>query len=134
MRKIRTALKSVYLFVLSFLAVFFPSVTFAQETIQIKPPSVGLNTETKLGTIIGNMISIIMVAGAIFVLVMLVIGAFQWITSGGEKEGVSKARERIINALIGLVILSIAFVLAKVVGSVVGINLSNVTLPRLDTP
>ncbi len=134
MRKIRTALKSVYLFVLPFLAVFFPSVTFAQETIQIKPPSVGLNTETKLGTIIGNMISIIMVAGAIFVLVMLVIGAFQWITSGGEKEGVSKARERIINALIGLVILSIAFVLAKVVGSVVGINLSNVTLPRLDTP
>jgi hypothetical protein len=45
---------------------------------------------------------------------MLIWGAFEWITSGGDKDAVGKARNRILNALIGLAVLAIAVALTSV--------------------
>jgi len=67
--------------------------------------------------------------GVLLVLVMLIWGAFEWITSGGDKEAVGKARSKIINALIGMAVLAIAFALARVAGQFTGINIENITIP-----
>ncbi|MDP3758412.1 MAG: hypothetical protein Q8Q86_01725, partial [Candidatus Daviesbacteria bacterium] len=65
-------------------------------------------------------------------LFMLIIGAFQWITSGGDKEGVESARKRITHALIGFAILALAFLIVQVVGQVVNINILDIqSLPVL---
>lgn len=60
---------------------------------------------------------------------MLIIGAFEWITSGGDKEAVGKARNRIINALIGLAVLAVAFALARLGAHFVGVDISNIKIP-----
>ncbi|MBI2011480.1 hypothetical protein HYS91_01795 [Candidatus Daviesbacteria bacterium] len=96
----------------------------------LKPGS-GVDPNTALGTIIGNLVTIVIVLGALMVLVFLVIGAFNWITSGGEKEKVASARGTILNALIGLVVLAVAFVIANVAGAVVGISIFNLEIPTL---
>ena len=59
------------------------------------------------------------ISGIIF-LFMIVIGATQWIMSGGDKEAVAKARSRITHAIIGIVLLSLAFTIAKFVGDLTG--------------
>ena len=38
-------------------------------------------------------------------LVYLILGAFSWITSGGDKEAVSKAQQKIQAAVVGLIVL-----------------------------
>ena len=53
-----------------------------------------------------------LVAGLI-ALIYLLLGALGWITSGGNKENVDKAREKIQNALIGVILI---FVVLAVVG------------------
>ncbi|MBI2314685.1 hypothetical protein HYU93_01330 [Candidatus Daviesbacteria bacterium] len=58
--------------------------------------------------------------------------AFEWITSGGDKEAVGKARGRIINALIGLAVLAVAFALANVAARFTGLNLFDLTIPAPD--
>jgi hypothetical protein len=49
--------------------------------------------------------------GALAVIVYFLLGAFTWITSGGDKTKVEDARNKITNAIIGLVLLVSSFVL-----------------------
>jgi hypothetical protein len=53
---------------------------------------------------------------------MILWGAVDWILSGGDKEKVSNARKRITQAIIGLVILSLVFVIMAIAGQITGIN------------
>lgn len=95
--------------------------------IQIDRPKQGF---ASLGNAISNFFTIALVVAIILVLVMLIIGAYEWITSGGDKEAVAKARNRIINALIGLVVLAVAFALARLAGQITGFpDIFNLVLP-----
>lgn len=101
---------------------------FAQATtitIQ-KPKNAGYND---LGEFITASIRLLFAVAAVSVLIMLVWGALQWIFSGGEKDAVAAARNRILNALIGLAILAVAVAIAVVFGRFVGIDLFNLIIP-----
>lgn len=116
--------------ILSYLAT--ASRVFAQVDIGITPPKQGIAPTATVGTVLSNALTIIFVFAAIAVLFMLIWGAFQWVTSGGDKEAVGKARGRIIHALIGLAILALAFLITNVVGQIVGINILDLQkLPTL---
>ena len=93
-----------------------PAVVLAQE-VTIDKPSQGFPS---LGNFITNTLTIAFLVALLVVLAMLIWGAFEWITSGGDKEAVGKARGRIINALIGLAILAIAFALTRVAAQFLG--------------
>ncbi|HSX17871.1 MAG TPA: pilin [Candidatus Saccharimonadales bacterium] len=65
-------------------------------------------------------INILSTVVGIVAVIMLVIGAFRYITSGGNDQAVASAKKTIIYALIGLVIVALAetivkFVLGKVI-------------------
>ncbi|MBI4040141.1 hypothetical protein HY389_02195 [Candidatus Daviesbacteria bacterium] len=62
---------------------------------------------------------IYLAAGIIFVF-MVIFSALQWITSGGDKEAVGKARARLTYAIIGITILSLTFVILNVLGNILG--------------
>lgn len=96
----------------------------------VPPPNVGITAAPT--TVLSSAFKIIFLLAALAVLFMLILGAFQWITSGGEKESVGKARGRITHALIGLVVLALAVVIVKIVGSIVNINPFNVNIPNLN--
>lgn len=58
-------------------------------------------------------------AGVIFVF-MVVISALQWMMSGGDKEAVTNARNRLTFAIIGIALLALTFVILNVVGQITG--------------
>lgn len=95
-------------------------------TINVSPPPQGYND---IGKFLTNLVQLAFIFAVLLVLVMLIWGAFEWITSGGDKEHVSSARNRIINALIGLAVLSIAFALFKLAGQFLGFDVGNLTIP-----
>lgn len=94
--------------------------------IIISPPPQGYKT---VGDFVTNIMTFAFTVAVLVVLVMLIWGAFEWITSGGDKESVGKARNRIINALIGLAVLAVAFALARVGAQFLGINLLELPVP-----
>jgi cytochrome bd-type quinol oxidase subunit 2 len=65
----------------------------------------------KIATVI-NVISVIV--GAIAV-IMLIFGGFRYVTSGGKQESVASAKNTIMYAIIGLVIVALAQVIVKFV-------------------
>ncbi len=104
---------------------------FAQS-IKVDKPTIGNNPVgyTDLGDFINKSVSLVFIVAVIAVLIMLVWGGLQWILSGGEKEAVGEARRRIVNALIGLAILAVAFAIAQVAGTFLGFNLfSDLPIP-----
>lgn len=109
------------------------NTALAQVNLTPGRPAQGINPATPANVIITNVLSIVFVVSILLVLFFLIVGAFRWITSGGEKEAVGKARGTIVNALIGLAILALAFVIARVAGQIVGVDFGNLIIPRLDS-
>jgi len=101
---------------LSFLS--FASQVHAAIDVTINQPSQGVTAPPN--QVLANAITIIFIVAGLAVLFMLIYGAFQWIMSGGEKEKVEEARKRIMAAIVGIVILALAFVILGVLGGILG--------------
>lgn len=107
-----------------------PSVVLALE-IEITPPGQGFKT---LGDAVSKILTLSFIVALIAVLAMLIWGAFEWIASGGDKEAVGKARNRIISALVGLAVLAIAFALFRVTGQFLGFGINDIGNINLNIP
>jgi len=72
----------------------------------------------------------LMIAG-VMSLIYLLWGAFEWITSGGDKTALENARNKIVHAIIGLAIVALVIAISQFVGGVLQINLLNLPIPTV---
>lgn len=111
--------------------LFLVPQAFAVDPIKIDAPQGGYSD---LGIFVTNILTLAFGIAILVVLVMLIWGAFEWITSGGDKEAVGKARNRIINALIGLAVLAVAYALTRVAAQFLGFDITkNIPIPTPPT-
>jgi hypothetical protein len=75
-----------------------------------------------LATFIGFGIRVFIIIAGLALLIYLLWGAFDWITSGGEKEKISKAQGKITNAVVGIIIIFVVLVVFNLLaGNILGI-------------
>lgn len=108
------------------------SYVFAVD-ITVNPPT---NADGKpvgyrnLGDFITKSIQLIFIIAVIAMLAMLIWGALDWILSAGEKDAVAKARQKILNALIGLAVLAVAWAIAELAAQFLGFpSIRNFPIP-----
>jgi len=78
---------------------------------------------------ISAIINLAIVVGALVFFGMIVVGAIEWISSGGDKQKLESARGRITNALVGVIVLFASFAIVKLIGFFFHIEaLSNLTI------
>ncbi len=70
-------------------------------------------------SIIANIIKAVLGFLALIFLIIIIIGGFEWMTAGGNEEKVKKAKSRISNGIIGVVIILSAYAIADFVISCV---------------
>lgn len=75
------------------------------------------------GGYFSSILSGVMVVGALIVFFYLIWGAIEWITAGGDQGKIQKARDKITQSVIGLIVLSSTVALFRVVQMFVGINI-----------
>lgn len=63
--------------------------------------------------LVGNGISILMVVAGFVAVAFIIVGGFTYITSSGDPAGIKKAKETIINAVVGLVMAMVSFGVVK---------------------
>lgn len=73
-----------------------------------------------ISKVLSILVDLIYVIAGIVFLFMIVISAFQWITSGGDKEAVAGARKRLTHAIIGIALMALAGVIITVLGKIIG--------------
>lgn len=74
------------------------------------------------GVWFSNIITVAMTLAVILVFGFLIWGAIEWITSGGDKGKVEGARNKISNAVMGLIVLAAATALFVLVEEFLGID------------
>jgi len=77
---------------------------------------------TSFAALIDMILTAAMLFGALATLFHLILGGIYWITSGGDKDKIKKARDRMINAVVGLIILSAAYAIFTLVIGFLGID------------
>jgi len=71
-----------------------------------------------LNKILSTGVTLVMIAAVIICVFFIIIGGFTWIMSGGDKQKLDQARKRITFALIGLVVVFLAFSIINIISSI----------------
>lgn len=76
-------------------------------------------------TQLSNIIAFITILGGLFFLIYFLIAGFEWLRAGGDSGQVEKARNRMVNGAIGLLIMILTIALVGIVGGVFGLDILN---------
>lgn len=73
-----------------------------------------------LGSLLSSLLTIVMALAALAVFLFLIWGAFEWITSGGDKGKTESARNKITSAVIGLIVLAASYAILMLLLQILG--------------
>jgi hypothetical protein len=106
-------------------ALLAPLTAFAglRETVNqnlgVTGTATGLNTTANLPTMIGTIIQSALGLVGIVLVVFIIYAGFLWMTAQGNEEQVTKAKDILKNAIIGMVIMFTAYAITNFVVSAI---------------
>ena len=81
---------------------------------QINPSDIGITNPTKdPGTALTNLLNVAYSAAGIIAVVVIIYGAYIYVTSDGNPTNVKRGRDAIMGAAIGIIIIIMAFVITQ---------------------
>lgn len=81
-------------------------------------PGLKYGPDTKFGTVLTDFLGIVFLLATFLTFFWLTWGAFQYMSAGGDKQKLSEAKSRITWAIVGLIIVFVAFLVAQFVADV----------------
>ncbi len=102
----------------STLGLFFPLVVMAQNGLQVPTKPLGLPGDPGGNRATSTLLTLIQVGLGVVGLLsvgFLIYGGFQYITSGGNDELAEAGKKTITNAIIGLVVVILSYVIVTVI-------------------
>lgn len=69
----------------------------------------------RVNTIIRQVINVFSVVVGVVAVIMIIVGGFRYITSGGQAEKITSAKNTILYAIVGLIIVALAQIIVKFV-------------------
>ena len=72
-----------------------------------------------------------LIIGVLFFFFIMIMGAIQWISSGGDKNALEEAKHKITNAIVGIVILFSVFAILKLIENFFGISILTLDIGSL---
>lgn len=89
--------------------------------VQISPPEQVRITD--FGKLFSGAVAFLLLIAFLLAFFYLILGGISWLTSGGDKAGVEAARNKIIAAIIGLIIVAATWALFGLIGGAIGFNI-----------
>ena len=97
------------------------------------PPSSAFNkgSDTETGVVenivklLSNIIGFITLLGGLFFIVYLFLAAFDWLSAGGDSGKVEKARNRMTQGVLGLIVMVMAYSIIGIISHIIGLDLIN---------
>lgn len=84
-----------------------------------------------VGRTIQGIIVFIIVIAVVIALLYLLYGGIKWITSRGDKTAVEEARNHVMAAIMGLVIVFLAIFVISVILAAFGLSYTSLTIPTI---
>lgn len=104
----------------------------ANDNIDLTTPGKYAGTAINANDLVRFIINGLIVVGIVLSLIFLIWGGLRWIMSGGDKAKVDTARGTIVAAIVGLIIVILAWVIINTVLFILtGAGLQNFELPTI---
>lgn len=81
------------------------------------------------GGIISGIVGALFVAGFLLAFLTLITGGITWISAGGDKTKLEASRDKITNAIIGIIIVGSAYAITTLVANFFGFSLDTLPIP-----
>jgi len=113
-------------------ALAVPTVALAQAGTDLVPNTI--RPINNIVNVLRGVIQFILVVAFVLAFIFLIIGGIRWIVAGGDEKGVAGARGMITAALIGLVIVLVAYAIIRLVEIFFGVNIitGGVSIPTVN--
>lgn len=86
----------------------------------------GLSTDTnKLGDFMSTIITSITVVASLGFVIFFTLAGLKWITAGGDKSKTQEAKDQMVHAVMGVVVVIVSYFIIGIVGGVLGIDILN---------
>ncbi|OGD83760.1 hypothetical protein A2572_00895 [Candidatus Collierbacteria bacterium RIFOXYD1_FULL_40_9] len=82
---------------------------------------------------VSGLVKFIMVVGGLFTFWQLLIGGFQFVSSGGDKGKVAEGTQKIQMAITGLVIMTASFVIISIISKLLFGEFFFILAPKIET-
>lgn len=99
---------------------------------QISPKVGGYNTTGDIKTqastvelVLTNVLTVLTIVGGIMFVIYFLMGALQWVSGGGDKGKIEKAKGMLTNAAIGLIVILLSYSISWIVGTALGMDILN---------
>lgn len=85
-----------------------------------------------IGLLVGNIMGGILIIAFFLAFFILITGGITWITAGGDKAKLEEARNKITNAIIGLIIIAAIWGIMNLIGPFLGLDFPNLPIPTIE--
>lgn len=82
-----------------------------------------------LEAVFSRILSIIVSLAVLALFVMLVVGGFKYLTSGGDQKQTASAQQTMTYAVVGIALMALAFLIFKIIEVFTGVNITVFTIP-----
>ena len=79
--------------------------------------------------VLQNIINLLAPAAGIAFFIMLLVGGFQFINSGGDPKAAGQARTTLTYAILGVILVVASWLILKIIADVTGVKVTTVDLP-----
>lgn len=112
-----------------FLLTFIQPV-YAQTPAPLKCGDLGAPAcISDIVNVLKNIISILAPIAAIAFLIMLIVGGFQFVTSGGDPKAAGHARATLTFAVIGIILVVASWLILLLIQNLTGVDVTKVEFP-----
>lgn len=84
-----------------------------------------------LAALVSAIMSLLLIISFIFLFLYLVLGGITWVTSEGDKAKLEMARNKIVHAIIGIIVVGATYAIALLVAGFLGLDLNDLPFPTL---
>jgi len=87
-----------------------------------------LDNATVLSTLetwMSDILGMITVLATLFFIVYAFLAAFDWITAGGDKGKIDKAKDRLVWSTLGLILMIASYAIIGLIGGIIGLDILN---------
>lgn len=89
----------------------------------------GVANITCLVPLFTNVVRAVVALGGVALFVMLLVGGFNFLFSGGDQKKLETARGTVTQAIVGIVIMSLAYLIILTVQTFTGVNVTDFEVP-----
>lgn len=80
--------------------------------------------------VVKNIIRLLAPVAGLAFFIMIVVGGYQFLTSGGDPKGVAQARTTLTYAILGIILVVAAWLILSLIGQITGVPVTTVEFPK----